>query len=259
MQWYYLDANQQQVPADESELGTLLQSGTIAADTMVWNESLPEWVAARDLFPDWFPEASAPEPGPAPAVALRAPALSPRRTVGLVKRPLQTGTPATGAGSAGSRPQRTTGGSGASLRAGRGKRGGGEEAEESVEWVQSLADRLVAHSGWMKFVGVLLIINGVVACLTVVGAVIGWLPIWQGVVLNKAANAARGAADEGSREDLEEALERTGFFFKLTGIVILVLMIANIAAVVFTITSGLFAIVAGAAAGQPPAAPPGTP
>lgn len=234
MQWYYLDANQQQIPADESELGTLLQSGAIGADTMLWNESMSDWQSGRELFPDWFPAAEAVAEVQAPAhapVTLKAPALAPGRqaTVGLVKRPLQTGGESGAAAApkvSGSRTQRTSGtqtqrttsagGRASSRRAAEGK-----EEGEAADLVRELASTLGGRAGWIKFVAVMAIIIGVILCLTVIGALIGWIPIWMGVGLFKMAGSVEKAAYFGRKDDLEEALSRTGFFFKLNGIFII--------------------------------------
>ncbi|MEO0447828.1 MAG: DUF4339 domain-containing protein, partial [Verrucomicrobiota bacterium] len=44
MQWYYLDDQRQQVETDEDGLRRLADAGAIKADTMVWNESMKEWL-----------------------------------------------------------------------------------------------------------------------------------------------------------------------------------------------------------------------
>ena len=40
-------------------------------------------------------------------------------------------------------------------------------------------------AGWMKLIGTLAIIQGVLLALTIVGLIIAWLPIWLGVLLNR--------------------------------------------------------------------------
>ncbi|MCB1092262.1 MAG: DUF5362 domain-containing protein, partial [Verrucomicrobiae bacterium] len=99
-----------------------------------------------------------------------------------------------------------------------------EESEESVDLVKSLASVLVARSGWIKFVGVMTIIAGVFLCLSIVGALVGWIPIWMGTVLFRATGALEQAAFFGRRSDLEEVLFRVGSFFKLNGVFILAYM-----------------------------------
>lgn len=254
MQWYYLDANQQQIPADESELGNLLQDGTIGADTQLWNETMPEWQTARSLWPDWFPDAAEAEQAAAGGGGkLRAPALVSKRsaTVGLVKRPIQTSS-GSGSGGGGGKSQRLSGKT--TQRTGSGKPGRGgssrvveeDDEDSNPELIKQLAKNLTTNTGWIKFVGVMSIIGGVVTCLTVVGALVGWLPIWLGVVLMKAANHAETAAYRGYRDEMEEALTRLGFYFKLIGIAMLSYIALYGIAIAVVISTGLFAI--GAAA-----------
>lgn len=225
MQWFYLDASQQQVPFEESDLSEVLQSGVIAGDTLLWNETMSDWQSATELFPDWFPTEPPPMQSPAPVVATRpAPVLAAGKapTIGLVKRPIKT----VRGGSLSSATQED------------------EPPEAPAEVVRDLASFLGARAGWMKFLGVMLIIIGVVNCLTLVGALIGWLPIWMGVLLMKGAESARSAQYRGNQLDLEEALDRVAVFIKLQGIFYLVSLILLIVGVVLAVLSGVLSAMA---------------
>ena len=37
--------------------------------------------------------------------------------------------------------------------------------------------------GWMKFLGIVMVIAGIFTAITIVGIIIAWLPIWLGVLL----------------------------------------------------------------------------
>lgn len=54
MQWFYANELREQVAVDEEELKSLAQSGAIRPDTLIWNESLPDWLPCRQVRPDWF-------------------------------------------------------------------------------------------------------------------------------------------------------------------------------------------------------------
>lgn len=54
MTWFYADDNDQQYEADESRLPDLVKDGTIRRDTLVWNETMTDWVKAQSVRPDWF-------------------------------------------------------------------------------------------------------------------------------------------------------------------------------------------------------------
>lgn len=252
MQWFYLDPNQQQVPADENDLGGLVQAGSIQADTLLWNETLSDWQPAATLFPTWFPE-----PAQAQPVAEAQPAAGPKlvagkpASIGMVKRPIKTG-----AGGKPTGPTRTgnlgrpRAGGGAVATAGGGAQELAEEGggQEETELVRDMGAVLAANGGWMKFLGVMMIIMGILNCLTVIGALFGWIPIWLGVVLNRAAGAASRAQMRGDALDLEESLDRVGFFFKLQGILILIVLILYVLLIVAALASGVLAgLMSGAA------------
>ena len=62
--------------------------------------------------------------------------------------------------------------------------GGGEQ-----QVVREVSAPLFAAKVWMKFLGVLMIIYGVLIAFTIVGIIICWLPIWIGVLLFQSASA----------------------------------------------------------------------
>jgi len=73
MEWYYLDNQKQQVgPIEEADIKSLVVNGTMKKTTLVWNESLENWLPACDsslgaLFA--APMTPPPAPTPAPAKA----------------------------------------------------------------------------------------------------------------------------------------------------------------------------------------------
>ena len=69
MEWYYLDNQKQQVgPIDEADIKSLVASGAMKKTTMVWNESLENWLPACDSSLGTLLAASK-TPPPAPAKA----------------------------------------------------------------------------------------------------------------------------------------------------------------------------------------------
>ncbi|MDB6110844.1 MAG: domain containing protein [Pedosphaera sp.] len=49
MNWYYVHAGQQIGPVDEAALESLLASGTITADTLVWKEGMANWLPYAEV------------------------------------------------------------------------------------------------------------------------------------------------------------------------------------------------------------------
>jgi hypothetical protein len=108
----------------------------------------------------------------------------------------------------------------------------GTVGTDSALVVKRLAAILEAGSGWMKFLAVVSIIPGAMMCFGP-GIFIGWLPIWMGVVLWKAATKAQEAARTGLEAELIAALAQLRFYFKLLGIYLVVMVVAAVFAIGF--------------------------
>ncbi len=129
---------------------------------------------------------------------------------------------------------------------------------DDSQQLQSVGTQLLAPlyavKGWIKFLGVMFIIYGAVQCLAIVSAVIGWIPIWIGIKLNRTADLVTQAFESGNEsiamaatEELGSALKILGIFFLVSLILIVLVIIAYI--VFFVVIFGLFA---SAAAGAGP-------
>ena len=93
---------------------------------------------------------------------------------------------------------------------------------------------LVQIRGWLKFLGILNIISGILICLTIVGILIAWLPIWIGSLLFASARRLEelGASDN---EDLAlESLKKIALYFKINGIVAIVGVVFTVLALLMT-------------------------
>ncbi|MEM7697030.1 MAG: DUF4190 domain-containing protein [Verrucomicrobiota bacterium] len=83
MEWHYTETGGQQKSVSEDELRQLARSGLVSATTLVWNESMPEWQMASEIWPDWFasaanaPQRPAMVDAPAPIVVSGAPRQAP--------------------------------------------------------------------------------------------------------------------------------------------------------------------------------------
>lgn len=49
MNWYYVEQGKQIGPVSDEQFKTLFQGGTITIDTLVWRETMPDWVPYRQL------------------------------------------------------------------------------------------------------------------------------------------------------------------------------------------------------------------
>ena len=74
MNWYYAEAGQQRGPVTDEELGQLVSQGVIRPETLVWNQTLPQWQPWSTVAPPPPPATAIPapptipgEPGVAPS------------------------------------------------------------------------------------------------------------------------------------------------------------------------------------------------
>ena len=84
---------------------------------------------------------------------------------------------------------------------------------------------LVSAKGWLKFVGTLSIVVGIIYCITIIGAIIGWLPIWLGVVCNKASNCLGDGYRQQSGTIIREGTRKLGTAITIVGVLALIWLI----------------------------------
>ncbi len=104
---------------------------------------------------------------------------------------------------------------------------------ETVQPLQNAA-------GWMKFLGVVLIVYGVLIALSIVGILIAWLPIWLGVLLVKSSNNARTAYLQGDKYAFIASLRNIGSYFTIYGVITLIGFIFSVVAIIILIATGAF-------------------
>ncbi len=107
---------------------------------------------------------------------------------------------------------------------------GGETEIGGEDW-PSVIQPLSYAAGWIKLLGVIQIIHGVLSCLTIVGIVVGWLPIWIGILLCKAADNLRS----GNIHVVREGSSQLATVFKIVGIFSLVALGLSLVYVLFVI------------------------
>lgn len=86
---------------------------------------------------------------------------------------------------------------------------------------------------WLQFLAVIELLGGVLVAFTIFGIIVAWLPIWQGVILFKAANAIQASAITGDKIQLLQAQRQVKLFFMINGIVMLIGVIGMALMVLF--------------------------
>jgi hypothetical protein len=94
--------------------------------------------------------------------------------------------------------------------------------------VHYLDEPLWRSKGWIKLMGILFILNGVLMIFSLWGIILCWLPIWLGLTLMSAAKNIRAAAELNNRECMRLALEKLGLYFKINGIMVVVGLVLGI-------------------------------
>jgi len=92
------------------------------------------------------------------------------------------------------------------------------------EFVREAALPLYQARGWLKFVGIMMILGGIPSAL----ALVGIIPIWQGVLLMQAASSIETAANTGQNYAFNSAMSNIKTFFIINGILILIGLIAGL-------------------------------
>ena len=101
-----------------------------------------------------------------------------------------------------------------------------------VQLVREVAAPLFTAKGWMKFLGVLMILYGAVMVITIVGIVLCWLPIWIGILLIRSAGSLEVAQISGDKFQLIEAMRRLKTYFTIYGVLAILGLIAMVIAMI---------------------------
>jgi hypothetical protein len=104
--------------------------------------------------------------------------------------------------------------------------------------VREISQPLERAAGWIKFIGIVLIVYGVVLAISIIGLILAWLPIWLGVLLLKASNKSRFAFFSGDKNSLIDALLSLNNYFTIYGVMIIISVVIGIVVSLFLIFTG---------------------
>ncbi len=108
------------------------------------------------------------------------------------------------------------------------------EIQDQV-WEQLVASA-TKSKGWMKFLGIIMIISGALTAISIVGILWAWIYIWLGILLLQAGNKATELLASKSPENLVEYQNKLSSFFQITGILTIVALgLAVIALIIASI------------------------
>lgn len=96
------------------------------------------------------------------------------------------------------------------------------ESQTGNNIIKSLSLPLYQSRGWMKLLGVLMILYGALVALSIVGIIVAWLPIWLGILLFQTASAAEEAHINDNADELLAAMRRLKTYFTIMGVLTLI-------------------------------------
>ena len=94
----------------------------------------------------------------------------------------------------------------------------GETANQG-DLIREISYPLYNCRGWLKFLGVMSIISGVIQVFTIIGIIFAWLPIWIGVLLFQAASAVERAYETGDSNEINVSLSKLKTYFMIMGVI----------------------------------------
>ena len=115
-----------------------------------------------------------------------------------------------------------------------------EAAATEQNVVSAVSAPLNQAKTWIKVVGVVSILEGVLMAITLFGLVIAWLPIWLGVMLFQVATNIEKANASSDQAALMLAMDKLRLFFTILGIFSIVAIVLGILASVFGLFTALF-------------------
>ena len=107
----------------------------------------------------------------------------------------------------------------------------GPDGPGAGDWLGRLILPAYESKGWLKFLGVLLIISGGFLALTIVGLLFAWLPIWIGVLLWQAGDRAGVAYGRRDPLMLEQYIQKLKTVIIIIGVVAAVKIVLAIMAI----------------------------
>jgi hypothetical protein len=91
------------------------------------------------------------------------------------------------------------------------------------------ARNMIKVFGWVMF------IVGLLQCLTIVYAIVGWLPLWMGWQVKGAAEALTVGVETGDKAQVHVACQRLATYFKIAGVLSIIWLVMVALALIFVL------------------------
>jgi hypothetical protein len=97
-----------------------------------------------------------------------------------------------------------------------------QQASDPGPVVRELSLPLLEGKGWIKFLGIISIVQGVITIFSIVGILIAWLPIWIGVLLYQSASILERAYQTGDKYTFCRSMSKLRTYFVIQGVMTLI-------------------------------------
>ncbi len=113
---------------------------------------------------------------------------------------------------------------------------------EQATIIKEVSAPLFHSKGWMKFLGILSIIYGVLMAISIIGIIFAWLPIWLGILIYQSSTSAENAYVTGDKHSMIRSLNQLKTFFTISGVLALIGIILTIIFVTTGLLTYLFTL-----------------
>ena len=96
-----------------------------------------------------------------------------------------------------------------------------EQNTEQTHLIKELSIPLYESRTWLKLLGILNIISGVLSAIPIVGIIFAWLPIWIGVILYQAGSSSEQAYYSGDKYSFLKTMNQFKLYFTISGVLAL--------------------------------------
>lgn len=115
-----------------------------------------------------------------------------------------------------------------------------EQNTDEASIVREMGLPLLESKGWIKFLGIVSVIQGIVAIFSIIGILIAWLPIWIGVLLYQSATILERAYQSGDKNTYHRAMAKLRTYFMIQGILTLIGILVAAIALSLGVMSAIF-------------------
>lgn len=92
---------------------------------------------------------------------------------------------------------------------------------------------------WIKLLGGLTFIYGLLMAISIVGLLVAWVPVWMGVLLWQSTNALEQAHLAGDAEQFIHAQKKLATWFTITGVLLLLNLLVIVGVFFLAISAGV--------------------